>query len=542
MPVNRACEVLRDVRRQLLLDARRGVGERPADGEARSSAMPGQRVVLSRASAGAARAPKPVGPAVHSKLSSGESPTEAMSRWAHGTSPAKCWRNRAAVIAPGAAGGVVGVGDLGGELAPRSRRPAGTATAARPTASPAARRARRRGPRRWRSSPPTRWPSATFIAPVRVATSTSDVGLELGDGVRHRVGEHQPALGVGVGDLAGAAAVVADHVAGAHRVAADGVLGGGHQADRPAPGSRPRPARPCTAMTTAPPVMSRFMVIIASAGLDRQAAGVEGDALADQHDRGRTPARRWAARSRAGSAAAGWPRPGRRRGCRRSPRAASSRLVPDRDARGRPRRRPAAACSASQAGFLRFDGHRGQRPGAPAGAAQRRWRARSSASALRRRRRARPAPPAPPACSRGPSERQWKPKEPSIAPTTKASRPRRAATGGDRGGDAVAVPGGAGRARRRRGAGRSGAARRHRPGAPRRSASPAPPTDRERGDLAGLAGRPGRLEDGEQVEPERVGRSSSAPGPSRTAVRRPGEHREAPRTSTPPSCVRQQRR
>ena len=31
----------------------------------------------------------------------GESPTEATSRWTHGTSPAKCWRKRAAVIAPG---------------------------------------------------------------------------------------------------------------------------------------------------------------------------------------------------------------------------------------------------------------------------------------------------------------------------------------------------------------------------------------------------------------------------------------------------------
>ena len=36
-----------------------------------------------------------------------------------------------------------------------------------------------------------------------------DVGLELGDGVGEGVGEDQPALGVGVGDLAGAAAVVA---------------------------------------------------------------------------------------------------------------------------------------------------------------------------------------------------------------------------------------------------------------------------------------------------------------------------------------------
>ena len=36
-----------------------------------------------------------------------------------------------------------------------------------------------------------------------------DVGVELVDGVRERVGQHQPALGVGVGDLGGPAAVVA---------------------------------------------------------------------------------------------------------------------------------------------------------------------------------------------------------------------------------------------------------------------------------------------------------------------------------------------
>ena len=232
-----------------------------------------------------ARAPKPVGPVVHSWCSVGESPTEAMSRWAHGTSPTKCCRNSAAVIAPGAARGVVGVGDLGGELVLVVLDQRESATAAR------RRRRRRRaiagGERRRRlaKKPPVRWPRATFIAPVRVATSTSASGVELGDGVRERVGEHQPALGVGVGDLGGAAAVVArSRRRGAARR------------------RRRRSRRPATS-----PVTRTGQSTAASArqhrhhdgaaghvalhgrpsprpGLMRQAAGVEGDALADQHD------------------------------------------------------------------------------------------------------------------------------------------------------------------------------------------------------------------------------------------------------------------
>ena len=40
-----------------------------------------------------------------------------------------------------------------------------------------------------------------------------DVGIELVHGVGQPVGQHEPALGVGVGDLGGAAAVVGDDVA-----------------------------------------------------------------------------------------------------------------------------------------------------------------------------------------------------------------------------------------------------------------------------------------------------------------------------------------
>ena len=55
-------------------------------------------------------------------------------------------------------------------------------------------------------------------------------------------------------------------VAGAQRVAADGVLGGGDQPDDPDRAADGR-ERAIVASTTAPPVMSRFMLTIASPGL-----------------------------------------------------------------------------------------------------------------------------------------------------------------------------------------------------------------------------------------------------------------------------------
>ena len=76
-------------------------------------------------------------------------------------------------------------------------------------------------------------PRATRTAPVSVATSTITSGLSCVDGVRQRVGQHEPALGVGVVDLAGATAVVVDDVARPHGVGADGVLRGGDQTGHP---------------------------------------------------------------------------------------------------------------------------------------------------------------------------------------------------------------------------------------------------------------------------------------------------------------------
>ena len=95
-----------------------------------------------------------------------------------------------------------------------SRRGSAAATAARRSSRAAACTAAAVS-----SSPktPATWsPSATMHGPVRVATSTIDVGVVLG-GHRERVGQDQPALGVGVGHLDGLAAVHRQHVAGAHR-------------------------------------------------------------------------------------------------------------------------------------------------------------------------------------------------------------------------------------------------------------------------------------------------------------------------------------
>ena len=215
-------------------------------------------------------------------------------------------------------------------------------------------------------------------------------------------------------------------------------------------------------------------------------------------------------------------------------------LVPDGDVEavlGGERRGPARPATRGSSGSR--DGR--QHPRAPARAAEPRRRGpgsspRASASgrpASTTRRTGR--------CSGG-VERQWKANEPSIAPTTNASRPRRPArapaivVATD-----VPVAGGAGQcragaaevlgallARRRRaapGAGRRSPARRAAPGSGR--------------DLAGPTGGPGELEQREQVDAERSA-TSAAPGPSRGPGRRrprPGSTGSAS-TSTPREGVR----
>ena len=250
--------------------------------------------------------------------------------------------------------------------------------------------------------------------------STSDVGVELGDGVRQRVGHHQPPLGVGVGDLGGAPAVVAYHVTGAQRVAADGVLGGGDQAGDPHRAADGRAARPAPTMHHGAAGHVALHVDHRLGGLDRQAAGVEGDALADQHHVRRLP----------GALAGRVVEPDQpRRGGRGLPDAEDA--AEPVGARAGPRPRPSTArpvSSASSIGLLGEPGgvldvgrHGGEHPRAPAGAAEGDRpgeRAACSASSGTSASTTRPTG----GCSGAP-ERRWKPNEPSITPTTNASSP-----------------------------------------------------------------------------------------------------------------------
>ena len=245
MPVNRACEVARDVVGERLLGARPGPrratsGRSARAGSRRSST--GHRVPARRRrpAAGAARSQCSSEPRAEPGRAGGPlvgvARRVADRRRCRGAptarTPVKCAQEQRGRDRSRLPAGVVGVGD---RLSSRSSysSTSGSRHTGSPAAVPAVERAARRARRRWRRAPPVRWPSETLIAPVRVATSTSDVGVQLLDGVREGVGQHEPPLGVGVGDLGGAAAVVADHVAGPQRVAVDAVLGAGEQAGHP---------------------------------------------------------------------------------------------------------------------------------------------------------------------------------------------------------------------------------------------------------------------------------------------------------------------
>ena len=110
--------------------------------------------------------------------------------------------------------------------------------------------------------------------------STIEVGLAL-DGPAERVGEHQPALGIGVGDLDRRAVVRREHVAGPERRAADHVL-----RERGEAGDPDRQPEPGDGEHRLHDGGGAGHVLLhrrhAGRGLDGQAAGVEGDALADQ--------------------------------------------------------------------------------------------------------------------------------------------------------------------------------------------------------------------------------------------------------------------
>ena len=123
-------------------------------------------------------------------------------------------------------------------------------------------------------------------------------------------------------------------------------------------GSRRSAAPSVAATTAAAPPMSLRISFMPSTRLDRDAAGVEGDALADQHDVG---ARRRAGARPARPGAGRWPSRRRRRGCRRSPRRPAASGLADRDGqlrRARPRRPP--TCSANHCGLFCEDGRVGQ--------------------------------------------------------------------------------------------------------------------------------------------------------------------------------------
>ena len=322
---------------------------------------------------------------------------------------------------------------------PRSRRRAGTATTARrrprrPRASAAARASS------LAKSPPTCWPSATLMRTGQGRDVDDDAGLELGHGVGQRVGHHQAPLGVGVGDLGGATAVVAQHVAGAHGAAGDGVLGGGDEPDHPHRAVRRRPGRPsspsrrrrrsCRASwSTMPgaglierppeskvmPLPTRTTVGVLRAGLGRRVveadqAGRGGRGLADADD---------AAEALGGQLL----------------------LVPDAEVEARLAAATSLACSASQAGFLRFEGTvasiRARQP-APPRATARSSTARSAAS--ERAGSPRATTRATGACSGG----RRAPVEARRSPAScRRRRPRARATGssaGDRGGDRARGP------------------------------------------------------------------------------------------------------
>ena len=126
---------------------------------------------------------------------------------------------------------------------------------------------------------------------------------------------------------------------------------------------------PSTEITTPPPVMSRFMVVIDSAGLIDRPPVSKVMPLPTSTTRGVLDARR-AGCSRDGSGTTGWtearptpmipPKPS-------FSRRASSQIVALRPVSSA----SDSAWSASQSGLLRLDGHGGQDAGPPAGAADR---------------------------------------------------------------------------------------------------------------------------------------------------------------------------
>ena len=130
-------------------------------------------------------------------------------------------------------------------------------------------------------TPAVRVPSATVCAPVSVATSTSRLGPSA-SGADQRVGQHQAALGVGVQHLDGLAPVDGDDVRRPLRPAARHVLG-----DREVADHVHRRAELGDGLDRGQHRRGAAHVglhrLHRLRRLERQAAGVERDALAREH-------------------------------------------------------------------------------------------------------------------------------------------------------------------------------------------------------------------------------------------------------------------
>ena len=301
MPVNRACEVSATYVASSVLDARGGVGEGPADGQALHSdaaqglgaAQPAQQ----RAGAEAG------GPGVHSKLSTGESPTEAMSRWAQGSFADEVLEEQRRGDRAGTAGRVVGVGDRGGQLllVVGGQREPPQRLARRPRRR---RGSRRRAPRCWRRS---RRPAGRARPSSRRsgwrrrrATSGSSSSTAYARASARRAGPRRRCwsprwCGRRSGGRRRRGAARCRRRRSRRR----------RPGRSPATGQPTAASAPMTAITTAPPVMSRFMLTIASAGLIERPPVSKVMPLPTSTTCGVPCGRPCAGCSRAGSAAAG---------------------------------------------------------------------------------------------------------------------------------------------------------------------------------------------------------------------------------------------
>ena len=210
-----------------------------------------------------------------------------MSRCAHGAPPVKCWRNSAAVIEPGSAGGVGGVSRhllqqrlvLVEQWQPPQRLARDGARLLEPLGQLVVVREQR-----------PEGQAQGHLARTGQGRDVDDRGcVGVPGGIRERVSQDKPPLGVGVADEAGASAVVRDHVAWLHRRRAERVL-----RRRQQPGDLDRhlevAQRPHNGDHHAGACHVALHGHHRVARLDGDPAAVERDALADDDEVRRVPA------------------------------------------------------------------------------------------------------------------------------------------------------------------------------------------------------------------------------------------------------------